>query len=93
MSSCLTPTTTIKTYPATSVDDNLPCEFLKDWEECGTGCDRSGYNLDDAVAVCINGVKYIARSLKDDNTDSPQAGAVAVPATWEIKTLAQWLFN
>ena len=90
--SCLTPTSTIKTYPAAPSADDGVCEFLSEWESCA-GCDKTGYDVDDAVSVCINGRKYIARSLTNDNTDEPKAGSVSVPPTWEIKTLAQWLFN
>lgn len=92
MSACSTPTKTIKTYPVQE-DPVTICEFMSEWEECGDGCSKDGYSKDDGVFVCINGTKHIARSLVDNNTDSPMGGATAVPATWEVKTLAQWLFN
>lgn len=89
MSSCSPPSIT-KVYQTPPVEE--PCELFSDWKPC-SGCASNGYNINDAVQVCINGKKYIARSLVDNNTDEPKAGSVSVPPTWQMKTLAQWLFD
>ena len=90
--SCLTPRApTLQTYPTQSVEIET-CEFMDDWVD-KTACGDTGYSKDDGVTVCVNGTKFIARSLSDNNLDEPKAGSAAVPPTWELKTMAQWLFG
>lgn len=90
--SCLTPSSTIQTYPTAPASDNAVCVFVPEWAACN-GCDDEGYAVDAGVAVCINGINYIARSLVDNNKSEPLAGSASVPPTWELKTLPGWLFS
>ena len=89
--SCLTPASSVKTYPSAPTADNGVCEFLAEWQPCND-C-GGGYDTGDGVSVCINGTKYIAKSLVDDNRDEPLAGSTNVPPTWELNTLTGWLFK
>ena len=75
------------------------CGLLAMWKSCENGACCSdgtphlGYSKHDApVGYCVNDVLMVAKSLTDEkNCDDPIKGMIAVPATWAMCSLEDWI--